>query len=490
MFNSPRYDPYRNLVSLSGVVVAAGSVVAFFFLFFLEVIAGETSAYIGILTYLVAPFFFFFGLFLLFGGRFLQGWLGRRSGGTSTTLSLTLDFSDRSNRKKLILFTLGASAFLFASAVGSYKSYHVTESEMFCGEVCHEVMEPEYTAYAHSPHANVSCTECHIGSGAAWYIKAKINGLHQVYATLTDSFNRPIETPIPNLRPPKDICMNCHWQPKYIGNKDRSYDVILSDDENTRFQYRLVLDVGGGDPATGPVGGIHWHMHVNNKMEFIAADEKKSEIPWVRMTHEDGTQTLFVSPGFEYDPAVHEIQEMTCMDCHNRPSHRFIPPNESLDLAVSLGRISRDLPELKYNVVTALTAEYATTEEADAGIESALLEAYGDTPDSRQAIVEVQDIYHRTFFPAMKVRWDEYPDHIGHKNSPGCFRCHDNDHVSADGLRISASDCNSCHIVIAQKTGDEDWQMSLTGLEFAHPDGDFIEGLICSDCHTGGIQAE
>jgi len=145
---------------------------------------------------------------------------------------------------------------------------------------------------------------------------------------------------------------------------------------------------------------------------------------------------------------------------------------------------------LKYNVLTALTAEYETTEEAFAGIEEILLDAYGETPESRQAIEEVQHIYKRTFFPRMKVRWDEYPDYIGHKNTPGCFRCHDNDHVAVTGERISASDCNSCHIVIAQKTGDEDWEMSLTGLEFAHHDGDFIEGLICSDCHTGGFQAE
>lgn len=481
---------YRNWISLSGVVVAAGSLVAFFLLFFLEIITDESSAYIGILTYIVAPFFFISGTTLFFGGRLLQGWFQRRDGSASTALTLTFNFSDKKNRRKLIIFILGAVAFLFVSALGSYKSYHVTESEKFCGEICHEVMEPEYVAYAHSPHASVSCTECHIGSGAAWYLKAKINGLHQVYAVLTDTFNRPIETPIPNLRPPKDICLNCHWQPKYIGNSDRNYDVILSDSDNTRFQYRLILDVGGGDPSTGPVGGIHGHMHVNNKVEFIATDKKETKIPWVRVTRENGDQTVYVSPGFEYDPFVHELQSMDCMDCHNRPSHHFISPNESLDLAVSSGRISRELPELKYVVVTALTAEYATTEEAHAGIEAALIDAYEDTPVSREAIAEVQSIYDRTFFPLMKVRWSEYPDHIGHLNSPGCFRCHDNDHVSAEGGRISSSDCNSCHIVIAQKMGDEDWEMSLTGLEFNHPDGDFIPGLTCSDCHTGGLQAE
>ena len=196
MFKSPRFDPYRNLISLSGVVVAAGSVAAFFFLVAMDIVTGETSAYIGILTYIIAPAFFFLGMALVFGGRIAQAWMGRHSKGGTAVLSLTLDIADPRNRRKLIFFAFGAGAFFFASAVGTYKSYHVTESEVFCGEVCHEVMSPEYTAYSHSPHANVSCTECHIGSGAAWYIKAKINGLHQVYATLTDSFHRPIETPL------------------------------------------------------------------------------------------------------------------------------------------------------------------------------------------------------------------------------------------------------------------------------------------------------
>jgi hypothetical protein len=476
----------HNWISMSGMVMTAGSVFAFLFLFALELISGHSNAYIGILTYLVAPAFFLLGLVLVLTGWLVQRWLHARRG---VDLSpLTLNLSDPKKRRPALVFIGCALVFLLLSAAGSYQTYHITESNAFCGEVCHEVMEPEYEAYQHSPHANIACTECHIGSGASWYLKSKINGLHQVYAVLTDSFHRPIDTPLPNLRPPEDICMSCHWPSKYVGNVEKSYDVVLSDEENTRFSYRLVLDVGGGDREHGPVGGIHWHMHIDNTMEFVALDDDKMDIPWVRMTHADGESTVYQREGFELDPEVHTLYRMNCMDCHNRPSHRFTPPNEAIDRAFLLDEIPAGLPNFKYTAVSALTGDYATEQEAHDAIAAALTAAYGEGPEAAAAVAAVEGIYSRNFFPRMNVRWDVYPEHIGHKNSPGCFRCHDGDHVSETGAMIGASDCNSCHRVIAQKTGDEAWQMSLEGLEFAHPDGDFIPGLACTDCHTGGLQ--
>ena len=38
------------------------------------------------------------------------------------------------------------------------------------------VMEPEYTAYQFSPHARVGCVQCHIGSGASYFVKSKLSG--------------------------------------------------------------------------------------------------------------------------------------------------------------------------------------------------------------------------------------------------------------------------------------------------------------------------
>ncbi len=60
------------------------------------------------------------------------------------------------------------------------------------------------------------------------------------------------------------------------------------------------------------------------------------------------------------------------------------------------------------------------------------------------AIDAVRDIYARNIFPAMKVDWRTYPDNIGHKFSPGCFRCHEGRHENQLGEVIS-HECSICH---------------------------------------------
>jgi len=87
----------------------------------------------------------------------------------------------------------------------------------------------------------------------------------------------------------------------------------------------------------------------------------------------------------------------------------------------------------------------------------------------------------------MKVKWNAYPNQIGHLEFEGCFRCHNNRHESETGKKISM-DCNLCHTIIAQGTPDN--MEAITGLneslDFFHPndpDGMWKEGL-CSDCHS------
>ncbi len=50
----------------------------------------------------------------------------------------------------------------------------------------------------------------------------------------------------------------------------------------------------------------------------------------------------------------------------------------------------------------------------------------------------------------MRMNWGIYPNNIGHNDFPGCFRCHDEQHASADGRKIS-QDCNSCHCLLAME---------------------------------------
>jgi hypothetical protein len=120
-------------------------------------------------------------------------------------------------------------------------------------------------------------------------------------------------------------------------------------------------------------------------------------------------------------------------------------------------------------------------------------EKYKDLKDSEDlpgTIAAVQEIYAKTIYPERKADWRVYPNNIGHKDWAGCFRCHDDKHKTADGQTVRASDCTSCHTIIAQGKGPELASISPTGLEFVHPGGEMDEELTCADCHNGGIQGK
>lgn len=480
-----RASLYRNWVSLTGLLVMLASLFAFLLLFVLDSLAHFANPYVGILTYLVAPSFLFIGLGLALVGALLRRWQFARANGTAPPLQI--DLARPRDRRILSFFIGGGVLFLLFTAMESYHTYHFTESVQFCGQSCHTVMEPELTTYQHSPHAKVSCTECHIGPGATWYVRSKLSGLYQVYATVTDKFPRPVPTPIKNLRPAQETCEQCHWPQKFVGNLDRTYSYFLTDETNTQHTVRLLLKVGGGDPTHGPVGGIHWHMNVGKVVEYIASDEARQKIPWVRLTGEQKVVTEFRSPGFtnEINPAL--IRRMDCMDCHNRPAHRFESPNSAVDLAMLLGNIDPALPYIKTNAVFALTQSYTNQTEALQKIATHLANSYPSEPRIRKAIETVQGIYKDNFFPEMKANWRVYPDNIGHKDWAGCFRCHDGKHTSPDGKNmIKANDCKACHIILAQGSGAKLETLSPQGQPFAHPGEEYDKGFLCHDCHTGG----
>ena len=148
---------------------------------------------------------------------------------------------------------------------------------------------------------------------------------------------------------------------------------------------------------------------------------------------------------------------MQCVDCHNRPTHVFELPERAMDKALAQGDIPVTLPFIKKKGIEVLKAGYASSEEAAAKIPSALATFYQQTypdlyssrtQDVAQAGKAVLAIYNRNVFPDLKVTWGTYPNNLGHMDSPGCFRCHDGSHTSADGKTIS-QDCNTCHEPLA-----------------------------------------
>jgi nitrate/TMAO reductase-like tetraheme cytochrome c subunit len=472
----------RNWLSLTGLVTVIGALFSFMQLFILDTVAHFSNPYISILTWMVVPAFLVLGLFLTVIGELRER--RRRKGGVSLISMVQIDLSRPRDRRNMAIFLAGAVFFLLLSAVGSYNSYQFTESVEFCGETCHTVMKPELTAHALGPHARVACAECHIGPGASWFVRSKLSGSYQIYATLFAKYPRPIPTPIKNLRPARETCEQCHWPRQFIGNLDQTFYYFLSDVSNTPYSIRMTVKVGGSDPLSGPVGGIHWHTSTSNRVEYVAKDPMRQNIPWVRMTDAQGVVTVYHLPNFTNDVSQHQIRTMDCIDCHNRPSHRLMSPDDAVDLAINLGQIPRTLPWIKTNAVYVLTRKYDTDSEAREGIATVLAEHYPDDPRIPQVISVVQRIYGDNFFPKMKSDWRAYPDNIGHLLWSGCFRCHDGSHKSADGKVITAS-CNACHIILAQGSGPELQQLTPEGQPFKHPAGDIDNS--CNDCHDGTL---
>jgi nitrate/TMAO reductase-like tetraheme cytochrome c subunit len=483
----------RNPISLAGAALTIVSIANIFLFFLIDLIATRPSPYIGILAYMVSPGFLVLGLLMMLVGVLIE----RRKKVVATEFYPRIDLNDPAQRGAVISFVTFLVVFVTVSAAGSYKAYEYTDSVQFCGQLCHTVMNPEFTAYQLSPHARVACVDCHVGSGATWYVKSKLSGARQVFAATFNTFPRPIPTPVHNLRPAQDTCEQCHWPKKFYGGQLKVFTHYANDEKNTVRQVRMLIKTGGGDPATGAPEGIHWHMNIENKIDYVSADEKHQIIPYIHVEDLQGRVTEY----YAKDSTLTKDQiakatrhHMDCVDCHNRPTHIYVPPDLSVDQSLLGHRIDISLPFIKQESVTVLTGAYATTDQAmhsiASGIQGFYESKYPDVAKSKQleirsAVTEVQEIFKRTTFPEMKLNWQTHPNNLGHFYFSGCFRCHDGQHVSADGKVISR-DCNQCHTLMSETEGTTN--VATTALPtFQHPVdiGDLTQ-VNCADCHTGG----
>ena len=482
----------RNPVSLAGVALGIVSIANIFIFFLIDQIAVRPSPYIGILAYMVSPGFLILGLLLMLAGVLLE----RRKHVAPSAFYPRVDLNDRTQRSAVISFVTFLLVFVVVSAAGSYKAYEFTESTSFCGQLCHTVMIPEYTAYQLSPHARVSCAECHVGAGATWFVKSKLSGSRQVFATIFNTFPRPIPSPVRNLRPAQETCEQCHWPKKFYGGQLKVFSHYGSDEKNTLHQIRMLIKTGGGDPATGAPEGIHWHMNIGNRIDYVTTDDKRQVIPYIHVEDLQGRVTEYYAKDSTLSKdqiAKSPRHHMDCVDCHNRPTHIYVPPDQSVDQSLIAHRIDPSLPFIKQEAVIVLAATYKTNDEALRAIASGLQgfyeSKYPDVAKSKQleirnAVGEIQQIYSRTTFPDMKLNWQTHPNNLGHYYFPGCFRCHDGQHVSADG-RVISKDCNQCHTVMSETEGIA--TAAAPPPAFQHPVdiGDLTQ-VSCSDCHTGG----
>lgn len=425
------------------------------------------NPYVDMITFMLLPALLVFGLGLVG----LGAWLERRRRGRGEVKTVAVELGGPAFVRKALLVGFLALLAMILFGSFSYEAYHYTESTEFCMKVCHEVMEPEGVAYSRSPHANVACVKCHIGPGADWFVKAKLSGLRQVVAVITDDFSRPIPAPVHNLRPARDTCESCHWPEHFQGSSLIVREHTEPDAENTPSVTAVVLKVGGQSKPGLPATGVHWHVDPGNEVRYRAVDEKREKIVEVVQTTPEG-EVRYLSDDADEFGDEGEWRIMDCIDCHNRPTHIYELPYRALDNAFLAGRLDRDVPWLRAEaekVLFAATPHDDDTEATRADLAAALTAAYReDHPDDLAALeavlaptsVVLAEILERNIFPAMKIEWGTYTNHIGHMGldgdyteSGGCFRCHDELHEAEDG-RVISQDCDACHTIIAEREED------------------------------------
>ncbi len=459
---SPLIHLCNNWISLTGVVVVTTATVFWLFLLPTTLRGETTNPYIGILSYLTIPVPFFLGLLLIPLGM----WMQRRREGRSELYPPgfpTLAWSNPELRK--LVYFIGATTVIniVVASQLTYGAVEYMDSVTFCGKTCHNVMQPEYTAYQNSPHSRVECVKCHIGPGASWFVRSKLSGVGQVFAVTFDTYPRPIPTPVRNLRPARETCEACHYPQKYGEDRLQIIPKYADDEANTRTETVLLMKIGGGNHGVGIHGT---HLGPGVKIRYMPSDESRQTIPWVEYEGPTGKRVYAVK-----DAKVEglPVREMDCMDCHNRPTHTYELPDRGLDNAMNAGLISPTLPFAKKQALAIVKANYLSREEAARQIPQAFEKYYQDHyPDiwaARRSEVtasalQVLALWNRNVFPEMKVTWGTYPNDLGHMDFPGCFRCHDGSHNSKDNQSIT-QDCNACHNLLAM---DEKSPKVLTDL--------------------------
>lgn len=454
----------RNFVTLIGAALTTVSALVFLSLFVLDLLGFRAGPYIGIIVFVLLPALFVLGLLLIPLGAWMER--ARRKGGAEERRLPVIDLNSPRLQRMLIIFLAATTINLVIVSTGTYKAVEVMDSTDFCGKSCH-VMAPEFSAYSHSPHSRVGCVECHIGSGTSWFVKSKLAGTGQLFAVLFNTYPRPIPTPVHDLRPASETCEQCHWPSKFIGDRLRVITHFTNDEKTKERKTVLMMNIGGtrGDKAQG----IHWHVDPGIQIRY-KSDLKRQQITDVELTREGKTKVYKINSAVAAaSNGQSDWRTMDCVDCHNRPTHIYGLPAREVDAALAAGRLDKGLPFIRRESVQALSIDYPSTAEARARLSKALKDFYaknypevstGRSAQIDTAVKTVQEIYQSNVFPEMRIQWGTYPNFLGHQETPGCFRCHDGEHVTDSGEKISKS-CSRCHATLATEEEDPEILQAL-----------------------------
>jgi nitrate/TMAO reductase-like tetraheme cytochrome c subunit len=489
---------YYNKISYLGTIIATIAWLTLIIFIFQIYVFRINNVYFDLYTFIVTPVFLVIGHILIPLGMFRKRRKIKKGIVENDSKLLVINLRDSKTRNAVIIFSVVSIFFVITTIIGSYRAFHYTESVEFCGKLCHKVMNPEYTAYQNSPHAKVKCAECHVGEGADFYVKSKMSGLRQVYKYALGTYIRPIATPIENLRPARETCEKCHWPQKFYTNALRKEKYYLADSANTEWNITLNMKIGANHQAMGLTEGIHWHINPDINIEYKSSP-KRDVIYWIKKTDKKtGVETIFKDNEIDMknvDLKKSEARSMDCMDCHNRPSHEYRSPSKYVNELMAANNKISTIPWFKSAAMEALKINYGTSDSASMEIKNKIINFYKESyPDFYKkynsqiitAISEVKRVFALNTFPEMKVNYSVYPRHIGHLESNGCFRCH-NDKFKSPSGKVISKDCNLCHTIVAQgKTGDIKYTGINATLEFSHPVdiGDAWKESNCMDCHS------
>ncbi|HSL71659.1 MAG TPA: NapC/NirT family cytochrome c, partial [Longimicrobiales bacterium] len=198
----------RNPISAVGVTLATAAGVIFLFLIAVEFLGYLENPYVGIVVFVLVPAVFLLGLLLIPIGLAIER--RRARAGRAAPAWPRLDLNDPSVRRMMLFILVATVVNLGIVSVASYGAVEYTESVEFCGQVCHQVMKPEFVAHQAGPHGHVRCVACHVGPGAEGFLRSKLSGTRQLALVLAGSYRRPIATPIESMPGVRTSCENCH----------------------------------------------------------------------------------------------------------------------------------------------------------------------------------------------------------------------------------------------------------------------------------------
>ena len=331
--------------------------------------------------------------------------------------------------------------------------WEYSNSNAFCAAMCHDVHPEEIAAHKQGAHARVNCVECHMGRNSTLHLMAlKPTHAKELWGMIV-GYERPITSG--TLRPSREACESCHY-PAVEHHDSVAVKVQYgTDPQSSESRTKIVLHTGMDAVRSGYTKGIHWH--IQNEVRFVSPDPQRRDIPWVEVVKADGTKVTYTDAETKLTAeqiAALPARAMACYDCHNEVGHPFTNPATTVDEAIRTGKIDRKLPDTKARAVALIDKLPEITGELkarEAKVDALLAEASGKAataaefkPAEQKFNTAMREILLAASFREKGFSWKSFPNHTGHADTAGCFRCHDGKHFNDKGEVIRLQ-CTLCH---------------------------------------------